>query len=167
MENSHIPVKGALVVGGTLQTTEVIDFANSSINLDFKELPSSYQMVGVGGVLGDKPIICGGNDNYGVTNYCLHFENDTDADEKWTSINALTSITYNVNYVRSDIASIQLQPNRMWIIGGLGCKHFYTAIMYDGYIPLAFGLLLRLSFFHIFFLTCLLSLVSFFFCVLF
>ena len=41
MENSHIPVKGALVVGGTLQTTEVIDFANSSITLDFKDLPSS------------------------------------------------------------------------------------------------------------------------------
>ena len=116
MENSHIPVKGALVVGGTLQTTEVIDFANSSITLDFKDLPS-YQTVGVGGVLGDKPIICGGNDNYGVTNYCLHFENDTDADEKW-------SIPVYLKDVRSDIASIQLQPNRMWIIGGLGCKHF-------------------------------------------
>ena len=118
MENSHIPVKGALVVGGTLQTTEVIDFAaNSSITLDFKDLPS-YQTVGVGGVLGDKPIICGGNDKNGVTNYCLRFENETDADEKWTSINVY------LNYVRSDIASIQLQPNRMWIIGGLGCKHF-------------------------------------------
>ena len=118
MENSHIPVKGALVVGGTLQTTEVIDLANSSITLDFKELPS-YQTVGVGGVLGDKPIICGGNDNNGVTNYCLRFENETHAEEKWTSINVY------LNNVRSDIASIQLQPNRMWIIGGLGCKHFF------------------------------------------
>ena len=79
MENSHIPVKGALVVGGTLQTTEVIDFANSSITLDFKELPTyEAKFYGVGGVLGDKPIICGGNrgsSNSDVTSSCFYFSN--------------------------------------------------------------------------------------------
>ena len=118
-------MKGALVVGGDLQTTEVIDFANSSITLDFKELPNyEAKSYGVGGVLGDKPIICGGTNTYNdVTSSCLYFENQTFAYDKWTSSNV-----YMNNY-RESFASIQLQPNRMWIIGGhVSNLYYYFAI---------------------------------------
>ena len=92
-----------MVVGGLSEkTTEVLDFENFNFVPEFGELPTNHRR-SVGGLIGDTMIICG---NRPATKSCLTFKN-----HKWTETHTMTS-------KRFGHASVQLDSERIWILGG-------------------------------------------------
>ena len=93
--------------GGNGVGTEVFQFIESNSTTNYGEL-TGKRYNAVGGILGDVPILCGGNrpPYYGAYNNCITFENST-----WESSHLLTE-----NRVYS--AGVQINNTSFWILGG-------------------------------------------------
>ena len=96
-----------MIVGGNGVGTEVFQFIKSNCTINYGEL-TGQQYKAVGGLLGDVPILCGGEqpNYYGAYNDCITFENST-----WESSHLLTE-----NRVYS--AGVQINNTSFWILGG-------------------------------------------------
>ena len=92
-----------MVIGGYgMITPEVLDFENSTFVPEFGKLPSAHPR-SVGGLISDTMIICGKRP---ATESCQTFK-----DQKWTETHTMTS-------KRDWHASVQLDSERIWILGG-------------------------------------------------
>ena len=95
-----------MIVGGH-GGPEVFQFIKSNFTINYGEL-TGKRYKAVGGLLGDVPILCGGEqpNDYGAYNNCITFENST-----WESSHLLTE-----NRVYS--AGVQINNTSFWILGG-------------------------------------------------
>ena len=93
--------------GGNGVGTEVFQFIESNSTINYGEL-TGKRYNAVGGILGDVPILCGGNrpPYYGAYNNCITFENSS-----WDTSHLLTK-----NRVYS--AGVQINYTSFWILGG-------------------------------------------------
>ena len=98
-----------MIVGGNGVGTEVFQFIESNSTTNYGELPKQ-RYDAIGSILGDVPILCGGNYPlyHGAYNDCITFENS-----KWDTSHLLTEY-------RVSSAGVQINYTSFWILGGGG-----------------------------------------------
>ena len=98
-----------MIVGGNGIGTEVFQFIESNSTTNYGEL-TEQRYAAFGAILGDVPILCGGNYPlyHGAYNDCITFENS-----KWDRSHLLTEH-------RVSSAGVQINYTSFWILGGGG-----------------------------------------------
>ena len=87
------------------QNSEIISMSNPNLECQFFEaVPWRYSSIG--GLLGGKPIICGGYDGAGAANDCF-FVKDSSGE-----------MTVKLKYPRTSATSIALNGTAIWVLGG-------------------------------------------------
>ena len=101
-----------MIVGGNGVVTEVFQFIESNSTPNYGELPKQRYNA-VGAILGDVPVLCGGNCQTGGGN-CVDYDDCiTFANSTWDTSHLLTEH-------RRYSASVQINYTVFWILGGGG-----------------------------------------------
>ena len=106
---------GFLIAGGKVplptNSTEVVQLDKTNITPSFEQLPSA-RVGAVGAMLGNVPILCGGNNGSSYLDSCISFQNKT-----WNQ-------SHSMNEKRMSAAGVQVNSTTFWILGGYNGSHY-------------------------------------------